>query len=149
MLVYLFRAYFADGATFDQTPDDTARIEAHGRAGVGSSYTDLLYLVAQGQQVIAFALLNSDGVAVAAVHLDTGTFELGGNAFYAGDDAIDGEIARELVYFRLMQQIRSQTVDPITGEAVSDWQETTVTRYFLGWRATVAGREVCHVIGIE
>lgn len=153
MLRYLFRAYFADGETFDQAEDDTARLHPE-RAGQGSSYTDLLWLVEHDERRIDAFALCENGEPVAAVHLTDGRFELCGNGFYAGSEALGEGVRRRLVYFRQVRRDRTQTVDMATGEA-SDWVETVHTRYFLGWRAWADesaiqdAREVEHVIGID
>lgn len=131
MLTYLFRVYFADGATYEQTPEDVAQL-----AERGSAFSDVLHLErVQGKQVAVFALCNSDGVPVAAVHLDTGHFELAGNEFYAGTDGLAEDVTRRLIYYR--QQV------------TSDWRHTTHTRYVIGWQATINGRNIQHVIGLD
>ena len=149
-LTYVFVAYFDStlGHTriYAQTQDDSAYI-----ADYGTAFTDVLHLQEIGAKLLAFALHDAEtNTPVAAVHLDTGHFELGGNEFYAGVEGLDDPaIERRLVYFRQVQQIRSQEVDTATGEAVNDWREETRIRYVIGWQATVNGANVQHMIALD
>lgn len=141
---YLFRAYFADGETFDQSEDDTARLP-HDRIGQGSSYTDLLWLIEHEEKRVAAFALCEHGEPVAAAHLDTGVFEIGGNQFYAGQDGLDPGVLRKLMYFRQVTRERTQAVDTTTGEPIGDWAETVYTRYYIGWQTG----DVQQIIGID
>jgi hypothetical protein len=151
-LSYLFRAYFTDGSSFEQKPEDTARLN-HKRKGEGSAYTDLLYLTERKRNpktVAAFALCDPEGQGIAAVYLETGHFELCGNGFYAGDDglgALPPSVERRLVYFRVVTQERTQSF--VDGEPLGASTDVTRIRYFLGWQATINGRNVQHVIGLD
>jgi hypothetical protein len=150
-LAYLFRAYFADGSTFDQNKADRARLD-HARKGTGSSYTDLLHLLeVEGKQLVAFALCTRDGQAIAAVHLDDGHFELGGNGFWTGDDCrgpLSAGVERRLIYYRSMLQIATTAV--VDGEPSGKRHEETRVSYFFGWQVTTPdGRNVQHVLGFD
>jgi hypothetical protein len=138
MLAYQFRAFFVDGTTYDQAPDDEARLADH-----GSAFSDVLHLLAQGAELSAFALCGPDGQPVAAVHLDTGHFELGGHEFWSGEGL--PATKPELVYYRLVTRTRSQDVDATTFEPLSEWSESVHTRYVIGWEAD----GVRHVIGLD
>lgn len=146
MLTYLFRAYFSDGYVHEQTQDDAATL-----AVSGTAFSDVLYVERLGNTLIAFSLADAEtGELIAAVHLDTGHMELGGNEFYAGVEGLDDpNVERRLIYFRQVQQIRSQEVNTATGEAVNDWREETRIRYVIGWQATIDGRNVQHVIALD
>jgi hypothetical protein len=135
MLAYLFRAYFTDGSTYDQAPDDAARIADH-----GSAFSDVLL---RADDLSAFALCGPDGQPVAAVHLDTGHFELGGHEFWTGEGLPAAK--PQLVYYRLVTRTRSQDVDATTFEPLSEWSEAVHTRYVIGWEAD----GVRHVIGLD
>jgi hypothetical protein len=146
MLKYLFRVYFAD-CDYEQTPEDRATI-----APQGSAFSDVMHLERGGHQLVAFALVDAaTGESLAAVHLDTGHFELGGHEFYAGADGLDDPtIERRVIYYRQVRQIREQDMDTTTGEPVGAWRESTHTRYVIGWQATLAnGRNVQHVIALD
>jgi hypothetical protein len=151
-LTYLFRAHFTDGTTYQQKPDDKARLN-HPRKGEGSAFTDLLYLTERKRNpktVAAFALCDPQGQGIAAVHLETGHFELCGNGFYAGEDglgALPPGAERRLVYFRVVTQERTQSF--VDGEPLGASTDVTRIRYFLGWQATINGRNVQHVIGLD
>ena len=150
-LAYLFRAYFADGTTFDQTPADKARLK-HPRKGSGSAFTDLLYLIERKRarkQLVAFALCDLQMQPLVAVHLADGHFELGGNEFWAGQDArgvLDIE-QRRLNYYREVMQIAS--ADVADGKPSGAWRYETRVCYFVGWQVTLDGRNVQHIIGID
>jgi hypothetical protein len=136
-LTYLFRAYFADGLVYEQTADDTSQI-----APSGSAYSDVLFLQQQGHTLVAFALCR-DGEPAAAVHLETGHFELGGNEFWVGES---GEgVDRSLIYHRQVSRVRQQDVDAATGEPRSEWRESVQVRFVLGWEAD--GMQ--HTIGLD
>lgn len=123
-LAYRFRAYFADGDFYTQSEDDSPSI-----APEGSSFTDVLNLQAQGKQLVAFALIPAGGEEpIAAVHLDTGHFELGGHEFWAGEPGED----HSLVYHRTVTRTRSMDVDAVTLEELGEWRESTHVRYVIG-----------------
>lgn len=150
-LRYLFRVFFADGVEYRQTPDDTAYL-----AEQGSAFTDVLHLQSRGARLVAFALADAaSGTPIAAVHLDTGHFELGGHEFYAGEAGLDDPtIERRLIYYRQVRQVREQDFDTTTGDAVGAWRESTHVRYVIGWQATLhdgspQGRNVQHVIALD
>lgn len=133
---YLFRAYFADGTVIAQTDEDRSLL-AEGR----SAYTDVVLLQAAGKELTLFALC-LDGEPVAAVHLDDGHFELGGNEFWIGDNQSG---ARELVYYRQVKRNREMDIDSATLEELGEWREWTETRFVIGWEAD----GVQHTIGLD
>lgn len=152
-LAYLFQAYFDDGSIFDQTPEDAARLE-HPRKGTGSSFTDLLWLMGQpgAPKLRAFALADRSSAGVVAVYLEDGHFELCGNGFWAGAEwrgELPEGVERRLIYYRDVQQIASMDVKADTGESLGEWRYETKTVYYLGWQATIDGKNIQHVVGVE
>jgi hypothetical protein len=157
-LSYLFRAYFADGSTFDQTPNDKARLD-HPRKGTGSAFTDLLWLLETGQkELVAFALRKPRArKPFIAVHLTDGHFELAAHDFWAGPEwrgELPAGVIRQLIYYRDVQQIASMDVNDATGEELTGWRYETKVVTYLGWQATIdtpdgRGRNVQHVIGLD
>jgi hypothetical protein len=156
MLTYLFRAHFTDGSVFDQTQDDTARL-SHPRKGTGSSFTDLLWLLEhggrhrKGKTLAAFELRKPKArKPFAAVHLDTGRFEVNGIDFSVSEDDLEtaSSTERRLIYYRLVTRHRSADFDN-TGAQFSEWRERVETRFVIGWQATLDGRNVQRTIGLD
>lgn len=127
-LKYLFTVFYRDGTTFQQGPEDISTT----REG-GSAFTDV-----RQEEVERFRLCSSRG-RTAEVDLRDGSFVVRGRQLWLGNEDLPASADRRLIFFR--RHTHNFTLDSVE----LDHQ----IRYFIGWQATVDGRNVQQLLGID
>jgi hypothetical protein len=137
-LKYLFSVLYADGSIFKQTPEDKSET----REG-GSAYTDVRQdeVVRFGIETADYETIRSGDERTALVDLRDGHFEIDGQNVWVGDahEHLVGDVVLRLIYFRRNQILFNVEMEE-TGHR---------TRYYLGWQATVDGKNYQAMIGMD
>lgn len=143
-LKYLFTAFFEDGHTIEQTPEDVSTIEPEKR----SAFFDVL-AYEQKSPLIEFALYNLEERKAISVDLKTGLFTsvLGDQRieFNIADQLFEKEAPFRLIYFR--ENRVEQLVGNNTGEIKN--QRFYINRYFIGWQTTWNNENYQRTIAID
>lgn len=140
-LKYLLNVYFEDQTEWLQEADDVSHIDPK-----RSHYYDLLQI---DKNVLAACLVDAETkVPVTGVNLITGTFAVNGVDIYIGQNPLP-PMQRELVFFREHQHDMLNTYESTTGKLTGQEEGDHRVKYYLGWKATLAGKEHQQVIGID
>lgn len=128
-LKYLFSVLYTDGSIFEQTAEDKSET----REG-GSAYTDV-----RQDDVFRFGIANEDRTAL--VDLSDGHFEIDGRPVWVGDahEHLVGDVRLRLIYFRRNQILFNAALE----------EQAHRTRFYLGWQATVDGKNYQAMIGMD
>lgn len=124
---WLFIADFSDGSELKQTPEDVLP-DSNQFKGVVERLDDLK----------AFSLAHVDRTQLVTVDLVTGNFIVNGTPVCIHNQRFDpSRYKLELVYFR--EKVESQTRSVRSSEVLEE--QSFVSRYFIGWKTTVNGKD--------
>lgn len=128
-LKYLFSVLYSDGSIFEQTIEDRSTTREN-----GSAYTDV-----RQDDVVRFGIANAERNAL--VDLRDGHFEIDGQPLWVGDahEHLVGDVELRLIYFRRNQILFNAEME----------EQGHRTRYYLGWQATVDGKNYQAMIGVD
>lgn len=137
-LKYLLQIEFIDGTLWSGGPEDTSRID-----GTRSSFYDLLQI---DKKIKRAWLEGNKGLNTLGVNLLTGTFSINGVDFQIDQDQFP-PMQRELIFFR--EHTHNTNVTYKSG-IIQDHKEIGhSTKYFLGWKVNVGGKEYKQIVGIS
>ncbi len=128
-LKYLFTCHLTDGTVINQAPDNKPTLSA-----TGSAFTD----VANRIDEVEFFQISGEEEQY-AVDLTNGLFYINGKEVCVSDPStiIPEDVKRRLIYFRRNRIHFS-----------GDGQEKDPIEYFIGWQATVNGKNIQQTISI-
>jgi hypothetical protein len=131
MLKYLFVAQFTDGSIFQQTQEDRS-LCVFG----GSAFSD----IKDRDDIATFGLYSPETDKDVSVNLQNGRFDINGFEFINDDPDIEFPEGTKyrLVYFRR---------NTINFDANGVQDKSTV--FYIGWQATVDGKNYKRVIGVQ
>jgi hypothetical protein len=136
---WLFRAYFTDGTTLEQTHADVSESQPDKPA--------IAEVLQRKDTLDRFELRHIDGRQVVTVNLHNGDFTVNGTRLQAHEQSFDPNIyPLSLVYYRetrIMQNFYPHSgASSLNDDEVAGRPRHFVSRYYIGWWTEVEGNNM-------
>jgi len=144
VLKWLFRVQFADGSTYNQTPNDKSVIDPK-----RSEYYDMMEAEKRGKKIRYFSLFEVGTTNIVSVDLGTGLFFVNKLPVLLESQKLPKLPEKfNLIFYHQVDQNQTMTIQKSTGKVLKT-EQSTHREYFIGWECEIAGKKYIQKLAVS